>query len=446
MSSITMAADSTQSEQKVKKKQSKRKKHRSYSTTSSSSSDDSNDFPVTKKLKKKASKESKMNSSDSNRESDLDLSKELLTISGYVNDKEAMIENMFKSISSKKMKTMLPEILQPLSLNELKALCLEQLHVMSTKRISKILAGDDPETISSSASEEGEMEADEQSSKRDDGKSETIPSKREDVEEKTKVTELCRDSSKVVNKDGNRNKQPSKSPNDIPFNRNSEQNVDDHCTTKLATKLRGKEFKESGTTCREKVDDVKKSETSSNVTKFNPGNNINNIPTNAEDNATAMAINYDQKRRILIEETQKIKKVGEASKSQLEILELEMRARAIKAMLKAQDEHDKRLKRKSCEAESRESHFDERKPSRVKQNERSEKGTTPQRSHTYSVDKQSYDRSRGNASFEGRSNYWEKRPDEEQARKHWENRGHQREPYRHDDRRYNEWRDRYREW
>lgn len=57
------------------------------------------------------------------------------------------------------------------------------------------------------------MEADEQSSKRfehhgfdddfandiwiyfirrDDGKSETIPSKREDVEEKTKVTELCR--------------------------------------------------------------------------------------------------------------------------------------------------------------------------------------------------------------------------------------------------------------
>lgn len=59
-----------------------------------------------------ASKESKMNSSDSNRESDLDLSKELLTISGYVNDKEAMIENMFKSISSKKMKTMLPEILQ----------------------------------------------------------------------------------------------------------------------------------------------------------------------------------------------------------------------------------------------------------------------------------------------------------------------------------------------
>lgn len=249
-----------------------------------------------------------------------------------------------------------------------------------------------------------------------------------------------------MNKDGNRNKQPSKSPNDIPFNRNSEQNVDDHCTTKLATKLGGKEFKESGTTCREKVDDVKKSETSSNVTKFNPGNNINNIPTNAEDNATAMAINYDQKRRILIEETQKIKKVGEASKSQLEILELEMRARAIKAMLKAQDEHDKRLKRKSCEAESRESHFDERKPSRVKQNERSEKGTTPQRSHTYSVDKQSYDRSRGNASFEGRSNYWEKRPDEEQARKHWENRGHQREPYRHDDRRYNEWRDRYREW
>ena len=61
-----------------------------------------------------------MNSSDSNRESDLDLSKELLTISGYVGDKEAMIENMFKSISSKKMKTMLPEILQVNSL---------QLHV-----------------------------------------------------------------------------------------------------------------------------------------------------------------------------------------------------------------------------------------------------------------------------------------------------------------------------
>ena len=198
-------------------------------------------------------------------------------------------------------------------------------------------------------------------------------------------------------------------------------------------------------TCKEKVDVAKKSETSSNITKINPGNSIS---MNTKDDANAIERNYDQKRKILIEETQKIKKVGEASKSQLEILELEMRARAIKAMLKAQDEHERQLKRRSCEAEveSHASHFDDRKLSRFRQNEHSDKGIATRTTCRRSTDKQPCNRSQASASFEGRSNYWEKRPDEEHAKRHWENHGHRREPDRYDDRRYNEWRDRYRDW
>lgn len=45
-------------------------------------------------------------------ESDLDLSKELLPIGGYVASAEKMVEHMFRSISTKKLKAMLPEILK----------------------------------------------------------------------------------------------------------------------------------------------------------------------------------------------------------------------------------------------------------------------------------------------------------------------------------------------
>jgi len=45
-------------------------------------------------------------------DSDLDLSKELLPIAGYIGSSELLINHMFRSISTKKLKAMLPEILK----------------------------------------------------------------------------------------------------------------------------------------------------------------------------------------------------------------------------------------------------------------------------------------------------------------------------------------------
>jgi len=51
-------------------------------------------------------------SSCSDYDSDLDLSKELMPIAGYIGSSELLVTHMFRSISTKKLKAMLPEILK----------------------------------------------------------------------------------------------------------------------------------------------------------------------------------------------------------------------------------------------------------------------------------------------------------------------------------------------
>jgi len=56
--------------------------------------------------------ESDSEDSGSDRDSDLDLSKELLPVAGYIGSSELLVSHMFCSISTKKLKAMLPEILK----------------------------------------------------------------------------------------------------------------------------------------------------------------------------------------------------------------------------------------------------------------------------------------------------------------------------------------------
>lgn len=72
--------------------------------------------------------------------SQMDLSIELKPIGGYLNDRLLMLEQMFHSLKVKKICAMLPEILKDMDVDELKRLCVEQLEVMSKKRIKRILA------------------------------------------------------------------------------------------------------------------------------------------------------------------------------------------------------------------------------------------------------------------------------------------------------------------
>ena len=112
----------------------------------------------------------------SEHDSDLDLDNNIKAIGGYVDDRETMIEHMFRSISKSKLHAMLPEILrvsdvtvnaglqsklyamlpvtntgcdvcvtyvclQPIAVDELKRLCVEEVEVMSRKRILRIVDG-----------------------------------------------------------------------------------------------------------------------------------------------------------------------------------------------------------------------------------------------------------------------------------------------------------------
>lgn len=83
-----------------------------------------------RKLKKRRRHRSESSSDSSDSEgSDLDLSKEMYPISHYVNDREEMITQVFSVIKGNKLRSMLPPFLADLDIEEVKALCLEQVGI-----------------------------------------------------------------------------------------------------------------------------------------------------------------------------------------------------------------------------------------------------------------------------------------------------------------------------
>merc|ERR1712223_1886037 len=75
--------------------------------------------------------------------SDMDIEKELHPLSHYVNDRKKLIDQAFKVIGDHKLRDMCSSGLRGLKNEELKALCLTQLEGMSKKRIKNVLAGRD---------------------------------------------------------------------------------------------------------------------------------------------------------------------------------------------------------------------------------------------------------------------------------------------------------------
>lgn len=132
--SISMAADSTQEIYSIQSRKRMKKYHHKRQKV--------------KKLKHR----SELTDCD-NTNSGLQLDKPLENIESYINDKHEMTIQMFNSLSNKKLASMLPSILRSLDATELKQLCVEQLEVMSEKRIKSVLQGIDPSSISSSDSD-----------------------------------------------------------------------------------------------------------------------------------------------------------------------------------------------------------------------------------------------------------------------------------------------------
>ncbi|XP_051875936.1 caspase activity and apoptosis inhibitor 1 isoform X1 [Pristis pectinata] len=91
-------------------------------------------------------------------EGGLDLSIALKPISSYISDRKEMLEQCFRVIGEKKLQKMLPDILkQSCSVEEIKSLCLEQLTLLSDKKLLQIIEGDD---LGSSDTEEEAVEND----------------------------------------------------------------------------------------------------------------------------------------------------------------------------------------------------------------------------------------------------------------------------------------------
>ncbi|KAK1334595.1 hypothetical protein QTO34_005602 [Cnephaeus nilssonii] len=75
-------------------------------------------------------------------EGGLDLTVSLKPVSFYISDKKEMLQQCFCIVGEKKLQKMLPDVLKNCSVEEIKKLCQEQLELLSEKKILKILEGD----------------------------------------------------------------------------------------------------------------------------------------------------------------------------------------------------------------------------------------------------------------------------------------------------------------
>ncbi|XP_072468557.1 caspase activity and apoptosis inhibitor 1 isoform X2 [Notamacropus eugenii] len=75
-------------------------------------------------------------------EGGLDLTVSLKPVSFYIADKKEMLQQCFYVIGEKKLQKMLPDVLKNCSIEEIKKLCQEQLELLSEKKLLKILEGE----------------------------------------------------------------------------------------------------------------------------------------------------------------------------------------------------------------------------------------------------------------------------------------------------------------
>uniref|UniRef100_A0A8C5LMQ9 Caspase activity and apoptosis inhibitor 1 n=1 Tax=Leptobrachium leishanense TaxID=445787 RepID=A0A8C5LMQ9_9ANUR len=87
-------------------------------------------------------------------EGGLDLNVPLKPISYYVTDKKEMLQQCFRVVGEKKLQKMLPDLLKSFSVEEIKQLCLEQLELISEKKLLNILEGE--QGIDSATEDESE--------------------------------------------------------------------------------------------------------------------------------------------------------------------------------------------------------------------------------------------------------------------------------------------------
>ena len=107
-----------------------------------------------KKRRKSISEHENLTDDSDVEENGLNLSFPLYPLSHYVKDRQNLCDILFRIVKGTKLLAMLPDILKEIPIEELKQKCLLHLEVMSSKRINHILLGEAMQSSSGTESEE----------------------------------------------------------------------------------------------------------------------------------------------------------------------------------------------------------------------------------------------------------------------------------------------------
>ncbi|KAI1883441.1 hypothetical protein AGOR_G00231480 [Albula goreensis] len=117
-------------------------------------------------------------------EGGLDLNVPFKPISAYVSDRQEMLEQCFRVLGENKLKKMLPDELKSCSFDEIKKLCREQLEQLSATNLIQILEGE--EVTGSSDAEEDESRKKPKADSQQDNIVDSTSSLKENTEEDLK--------------------------------------------------------------------------------------------------------------------------------------------------------------------------------------------------------------------------------------------------------------------
>ncbi|NXC45482.1 CAAP1 inhibitor, partial [Penelope pileata] len=230
-------------------------------------------------------------------EGGLDLSVSLKPVSFYIADKKEMLQQCFCVIGEKKLQKMLPDILKNCSMEEIKRLCLEQLELLSEKKLLKILEGKSGADSDTDEDGDGEDKTGGESVSQQDNSIDSTSSLREDKLE------------------GQESKQGKGEDSDVlSINADAyDSDIEGPCNEEDSPDVQEDVRSGAG-----QIDDLQK-----DIEKS--VNEILGLAESSPKESKAASLPVPPSEDV------------QPSAQQLELLELEMRARAIKALMKAGD-------------------------------------------------------------------------------------------------------------
>lgn len=225
---------------------------------------------------------------------DMVLSKPLFPLQKYIGSRTELVEQLFKSISrGNLLQTLLPEILKEIPTTELKVLCVQQLEVMSKKRIVHILSGQEME--SSSGTDDSDIDS-------------------TSVDPKESLGEVANGDPALQVADSTST--DAGDPNVVPALNNG----------KFPVKVEDNSIVQSPSNC--------------DLLELHPDSADHVMLDSAQDTVIKSEIEDEPKNPVSIADTEDesmpVVATSSMAKTCMEILELELRARAIKSLINAQ--------------------------------------------------------------------------------------------------------------